>query len=63
MRLKITLVAMTVMLFIAACSSDKPQPQSLVTSADAAPYYTDLAEALQIARPDQYVVIDFYTDT
>jgi len=62
MRMKIIFVALTVMLMIAACSSEKPQPLSLVTSAGVAPYYTNLTDALQVARADQYVVVDFYTD-
>jgi len=62
MRTKIILAVLVVMLVIAACSSEKQQPSSLVTSAGFAPYYTNLADALQAAKADQYVVVDFYTD-
>jgi thiol:disulfide interchange protein len=61
MRAKIILTVM-VLLAIAACSGEKPQPLSLVSSAGVAPYYTNLADALQAAKADQYVVVDFYTD-
>jgi len=62
MRIRLILVLFALVLLIAACSGDKQQPSSLVTSAGAAPYYTNLADALQAARGDQYVVVDFYTD-
>ena len=62
MRTKIIFAVLVVMLVVAACSSEKQQPSSLVTSAGVAPYYTNLADALQAAKADQYVVVDFYTD-
>jgi thiol:disulfide interchange protein len=62
MSTRIILVVLVVMLVIAACSGDKQQFSSLVTSTGVAPYYTNLADALQVARADQYVVVDFYTD-
>ena len=62
MRTKIILIGLVTMLVIAACSSEKQQPSSLVTSAGFVPYYTNLDDALRAAKADQYVVIDFYTD-
>lgn len=62
MRTKIILAVLVVMLVVAACSGDKQQSSSLVTSTGVAPYYTNLADALEAARVDQYVVVDFYTD-
>jgi thiol:disulfide interchange protein len=62
MRTKIIFAVSVLMLLIAACSSEKQQPSSLVTSAGCVPYYTNLADALEAARADQYVVVDFYTD-
>ena len=62
MRTKTALIVLAVMIVIAACSGEKQQPMSLVTSAGVAPYYTDLADALKAAKADQYVVVDFYTD-
>jgi thiol:disulfide interchange protein len=62
MRMKIIFAVLVVMLVIAACSGEKQPSSSLVTSAGVAPYYTNLADALQAARTDQYVVVDFYTD-
>ncbi|MCX6834471.1 MAG: hypothetical protein NTW07_04950 [candidate division Zixibacteria bacterium] len=62
MRTKIIFTVLAVLLVIAACSGEKPQPLSLVTSTGFVPYYTNLADALQAARADQLVVVDFYTD-
>lgn len=62
MSKKIVFAVLVVMLVVAACSSEKQQSSSLVTSAGFVPYYTNLADALEAARADQYVVVDFYTD-
>lgn len=62
MRIKIIAAALTLLAALAACTGDKPQTSSLVTTAGMVPYYTNLADALQAAKADQYVVVDFYTD-
>ena len=62
MRIKIVFAVLLLVVVIAACSGDKMQPSSLVTSAGFAPHYTNLADALEAAKADQFVVLDFYTD-
>lgn len=62
MRIKIIAAVLTLLVVLAACTGEKTQTSSLVTTAGTAPYYTDLADALQAAKADQYVVVDFYTD-
>ncbi|MEW5796732.1 MAG: hypothetical protein AB1772_10285 [Candidatus Zixiibacteriota bacterium] len=62
MHIKLILAVLLLAAVIAACSSEQMQPSSLVTSAGTAPYYTNLDDALEAARADQFVVLDFYTD-
>lgn len=59
MRTKILLALLAIVALVAACSSG---PTTLVSDPGKAPYYTSLAEALEVAATDQYVVAEFYTD-
>ncbi len=62
MRTKVLIAALVVAVIMAACSTTD-QHTSLVANDSFAPYYTDLAEARTAANADQYLVVDFYTDS
>ena len=62
MRTKILMAGLMALVALAACSTTD-QTTSLVTNDGFAPYYTNLTEAQAVAGADQYLVIDFYTDS
>lgn len=61
MRIKFMLAMLMIVVALAACTAEQPAT-TLVADDGQAPYYTNLADALDAATADQYVVADFYTD-
>jgi len=62
MRIKILIAGLIAVVALAACSTTD-QNTSLVANDGFAPYYTNLAEAQAVVNTDQYLVVDFFTDT
>lgn len=56
----IATLALLVMAIGVGCVSEKPN--SLVEKPGKAPYYTDLAEAKQVAAEGQLLAVDFWAD-
>lgn len=61
MRTRFMLVILVMVAVLAACTAEQATT-TLVADDGKAPYYTDLADALNAATADQYIVADFYTD-
>jgi len=62
MRNKILITGLMLTVVLAACTATD-QHTSLVANDGFAPYYTNLAEAQAVAGADQYLVVDFWTDS
>ena len=62
MRTKILIAGLMLVVSLAACTTTD-QSTSLVANDSFAPYYTNLTEAQAAANADQYLVVDFYTDS
>jgi len=62
MRTKILIAGLMLVVVLAACSTTD-KSTTLVVNDGFVPYYTDLAEAQAAADPDQYLVVDFLTDS
>ncbi len=60
MRTKMLPAWLILAILFAACGTE--QSSNLVVEDGKAPYYTNLADAREAARDDQYIVVDFYTD-
>ena len=61
MSARLMLAMLVIVAAIAACSAEQAVT-ILVADDGKAPYYTSLADALDAATAEQYVVADFYTD-